>query len=147
MFNFLKKNKENQVVENKEESESFFSKAFSKTFSSIKNIVPQKKEKISFEEIEEILIEADVEYEIIEKAMNGLPSMISRKELRHRLVMLFEHAPNVDLSNIPKPYVRLIIGVNGAGKTTTIAKLAAKLKKEGQSVILGAGDTFRAAAI
>lgn len=51
------------------------------------------------------------------------------KELRHRLVMLFEHAPNVDLSNIPKPYVRLIIGVNGAGKTTTIAKLAAKLKK------------------
>ena len=147
MFNFLKKNKENQVVENKEESESFFSKAFSKTFSSIKNIVPQKKEKISFEEIEEILIEADVEYEIIEKAMNGLPSMISRKELRHRLVMLFEHAPNVDLSNISKPYVRLIIGVNGAGKTTTIAKLAAKLKKEGQSVILGAGDTFRAAAI
>ena len=79
--------------------------------------------------------------------MNGLPSMISRKELRHRLVMLFEHAPNVDLSNIPKPYVRLIIGVNGAGKTTTIAKLAAKLKKEGQSVILGAGDTFRAAAL
>ena len=147
MFNFLKKNKENQVVENKEESESFFSKAFSKTFSSIKNIVPQKKEKISFEEIEEILIEADVEYEIIEKAMNGLPSMISRKELRHRLVMLFEHAPEVDLSNISKPYVRLIIGVNGAGKTTTIAKLASKLKKEGQSVILGAGDTFRAAAI
>ena len=147
MFNFLKKNKENQVVENKEESESFFSKAFSKTFSSIKNIVPQKKEKISFEEIEEILIEADVEYEIIEKAMNGLPSMISRKELRHRLVMLFEHAPDVDFSNISKPYVRLIIGVNGAGKTTTIAKLASKLKKEGQSVILGAGDTFRATAI
>ena len=147
MFNFLKKNKENQVVENKEESENFFSKAFSKTFASIKSVVPQKKEKISFEEIEEILIEADVEYEIIEKAMNGLPSMISRKELRHRLVMLFEHAPDVDFSNISKPYVRLIIGVNGAGKTTTIAKLASKLKKEGQSVILGAGDTFRAAAI
>ena len=43
MFNFLKKNKENQVVENKEESESFFSKAFSKTFASIKSVVPQKK--------------------------------------------------------------------------------------------------------
>ncbi|AYJ80274.1 signal recognition particle-docking protein FtsY [Aliarcobacter cryaerophilus ATCC 43158] len=147
MFNFLKKNKENQVVENKEESENFFSKAFSKTFASIKSVVPQKKEKISFDEIEEILIESDVEYEIIEKAMNGLPSMITRKELRHRLVMLFEHAPDVDFSNLPKPYVRLIIGVNGAGKTTTIAKLASKLKKEGQSVILGAGDTFRAAAI
>ena len=149
MFSFLKKNKDkdNQVVENSEVSENFFSKAFSKTFASIKSVVPQKKEKISFEEIEEILIEADVEYEIIEKAMNGLPSMISRKELRHRLVMLFEHAPDVDFSNISKPYVRLIIGVNGAGKTTTIAKLASKLKKEGQSVILGAGDTFRAAAI
>ena len=149
MFSFLKKNKDkdNQVVENSEASENFFSKAFSKTFASIKSVVPQKKEKISFEEIEEILIEADVEYEIIEKAMNGLPSMISRKELRHRLVMLFEHAPDVDFSNISKPYVRLIIGVNGAGKTTTIAKLASKLKKEGQSVILGAGDTFRAAAI
>lgn len=147
MFSFLKKDRDKQDVEEAKESESFFSKAFNKTFSSIKNIVPQKKEKISFDEIEEILIEADVEYEIIEKAMNGLPSMISRKELRHRLVMLFEHAPKVDLSNLPKPYVRLIIGVNGAGKTTTIAKLANKIKKEGQSVILGAGDTFRAAAI
>jgi fused signal recognition particle receptor len=88
-----------------------------------------------------------MEYEIIEKAMNGLPSEITRKQLRHRLVMLFEHAPKVDLSNLPKPFVRLIIGVNGAGKTTTIAKLANLSKKSGKSVILGAGDTFRAAAI
>jgi fused signal recognition particle receptor len=61
--------------------------------------------------------------------------------------MLFEHAPKVDLSSLPKPFVRLIIGVNGAGKTTTIAKLANLSKKSGKSVILGAGDTFRAAAI
>src|SRR5574344_15825 len=134
-------------VKQDEEKKSFFSRALEKTFASIKNVVPQKKEKISFDEIEELLIEADVEYEIIEKAMNGLPDMITRKQLRHRLVMLFEHAPKVDFSNLPKPYVRLIIGVNGAGKTTTIAKLANKIKKEGQSVILGAGDTFRAAAI
>ena len=133
-------------VANEEEKKNFFSRALEKTFLGIKNIVPQKKEKISFEDIEELLIEADVEYEIIEKAMNGLPSMITRKELRHRLVMLFEHAPKVNLEN-HKPFVRLIIGVNGAGKTTTIAKLANKIKKDGQSVILGAGDTFRAAAI
>ena len=94
-----------------------------------------------------MLIEADMEYEIIEKAMDGLPEEITRKQLRHRLVMLFEHAPKVDLNNLPKPFVRLIIGVNGAGKTTTIAKLANRSKKEGKSVILGAGDTFRAAAI
>ncbi len=130
-----------------EEKKGFFSRALEKTFENIKSVVPNKKEKISFEDIEEMLIEADMEYEIIEKAMDGLPEEITRKQLRHRLVMLFEHAPDVDLSNLPKPFVRLIIGVNGAGKTTTIAKLANKSKKEGKSVILGAGDTFRAAAI
>jgi fused signal recognition particle receptor len=61
--------------------------------------------------------------------------------------MLFEHSVDVDFTKFEKPFVRLIIGVNGAGKTTTIAKLANRLKKSGQSVILGAGDTFRAAAI
>jgi fused signal recognition particle receptor len=139
--------KEELKKETPEEKKGFFSRALEKTFASIKTVVPQKQEKISFDDIEELLIEADMEYEIIEKAMNGLPSEITRKQLRHRLVMLFEHAPKVDLSNLPKPFVRLIIGVNGAGKTTTIAKLANLSKKSGKSVILGAGDTFRAAAI
>jgi len=94
-----------------------------------------------------MLIESDIEYEIIEKAMDGLPEQIKRSELRHRLVMLFEHAPEVDTSNIPKPFVELVIGVNGAGKTTTIAKLATMYKSNGSTVLLGAGDTFRAAAI
>ncbi len=142
----VEKKTENPLIE-KEEEKSFFTKALSKTFENIKSIVPQKQEKITFNDIEELLIEADMEYEIIEKAMDGLPEEITRKQLRHRLVMLFEHAPDIDLSNLPKPFVRLIIGVNGAGKTTTIAKLANKVKKEGNSVILGAGDTFRAAAI
>ena len=133
--------------ETAEEKKGFFSRALEKTFASIKTVVPQKQEKISFDDIEELLIEADMEYEIIEKAMNGLPAEITRKQLRHRLVMLFEHAPKVDLSSLPKPFVRLIIGVNGAGKTTTIAKLANISKKNQQTVILGAGDTFRAAAI
>ena len=100
--------------ETPQEKKNFFSRALEKTFASIKTVVPQKQEKISFDDIQELLIEADMEYEIIEKAMNGLPSEITRKQLRHRLVMLFEHAPKVDLSNLPKPFVRLIIGVNGA---------------------------------
>ena len=139
--------KEELKKETPEEKKGFFSRALEKTFASIKTVVPQKQEKISFDDIEELLIEADMEYEIIEKAMNGLPAEITRKQLRHRLVMLFEHAPKVDLSSLPKPFVRLIIGVNGAGKTTTIAKLANISKKNQQTVILGAGDTFRAAAI
>lgn len=129
------------------QSKSFFAKALEKTVGNLSTIVPQRKEKISFDDIEEILIESDMEYEIIEKAMDGLPEMITRKQLRHRLVMLFEHAPDVDMDNLPKPFTQLIIGVNGAGKTTTIAKLANLYKQNGKSVILGAGDTFRAAAI
>jgi len=153
MFGFLKKD-ENKIdnsldvkkLDKEQENKNFLSKALDKTFSSIKSVVPQKKEKISFDEIEELLIEADVEYEIIEKAMNGLPNMITKEQLRHRLIMLFEHSPKVHLPQT-KPFVQLIFGVNGAGKTTTIAKLANMLKKDKKSVILGAADTFRAAAI
>jgi len=152
MFNLFKKkiestsddlHKEEEIIDKK----SFFSKALEKTVGNLKSIIPEKKEKIDFDVIEEILIESDMEYEIIEKAMDGLPSSISRIQLRHRLVSLFEHAPTIDKSNLPSPYIELIIGVNGAGKTTTIAKLANRYKKNGKSVLLGAGDTFRAAAI
>ncbi|MEA2050575.1 MAG: signal recognition particle-docking protein FtsY [Campylobacterota bacterium] len=131
----------------KEQSKGFFAKALEKTVSNFKSIVPIKKEKIEFDLIEELLIEADMEYEIVEKAMDGLPDLITRDQLRHRLVMLFEHAPDIDYSNIPKPFIELIIGVNGAGKTTTIAKLANMYKQNNKKVLLGAGDTFRAAAI
>ena len=141
MFDIFKKKPK------EEDKQDTFKKAFSKTFNNFKTIVPKKQEKIDFEIIEEMLIESDIEYEIIEKAMDGLPNKIKRAELRHRLVMLFEHAPIIDKSNIPKPFVELIIGVNGAGKTTTIAKLANMYKSKGKSVLLGAGDTFRAAAI
>jgi fused signal recognition particle receptor len=141
MFDIFKKKPK------EEDKQDTFKKAFSKTFNNFKTIVPKKQEKIDFETIEEMLIESDIEYEIIEKAMDGLPNKIKRAELRHRLVMLFEHAPIIDKSNIPKPFVELIIGVNGAGKTTTIAKLANMYKSKGKSVLLGAGDTFRAAAI
>ena len=144
---YLKKKSKEIPEETSEEKKGFFSKALEKTIGNLKSIVPVKKEKIEFDTIEEILIEADMEYEIIEKAMDGLPDMIDRVKLRHRLVSLFEHAPEVDKSNLPSPFVELIIGVNGAGKTTTIAKLANMYKQDGKSVILGAGDTFRAAAI
>ena len=152
MFNLFKKKPEitsNEITSEEivVEEKNFFSKALEKTVGNLKSILPEKKEKIDFDVIEELLIESDMEYEIIEKAMDGLPELISREQLRHRLVMLFEHAPIIDKSTLPKPYVELIIGVNGAGKTTTIAKLANMYKKNGKSVLLGAGDTFRAAAI
>ncbi|MDY0365703.1 MAG: signal recognition particle-docking protein FtsY [Arcobacteraceae bacterium] len=145
MFGIFKKN-QTQTTQEIEKKESIFQKAFEKTFSNIKSLIPQKQEKIDFDTIEEMLIEADVDYDIVQKAMDGLDDKVSRASLRHRLVSLFEHVEDFTLS-IEKPQTILIIGVNGAGKTTTIAKLANKFKKEGKSVILGAGDTFRAAAI
>jgi len=148
MFGIFKKTKNKQPIEETtEDKKGFFSSALSKTIGGIKAIVPVKQEKIDFDTVEELLIESDMSYDIIEKAMDGLPSSITRAQLRHRLVMLFEHAPQIDQSSLPKPFVQLIIGVNGAGKTTTIAKLANLYKESGNSVILGAGDTFRAAAI
>ncbi len=155
MFGFIKKDQDkanNDIKKNLEEdqgstSKSFLSKALKKTFDNIKTVIPVKKQTIPFEEVEELLIQSDMEYEIIEKAMNGLDQKIQRKHLRHRLIMLFEHSPKVDLLDITKPFIKLIIGVNGAGKTTTIAKLTYSLLQDKQTVILGAGDTFRAAAI
>lgn len=148
MFGLFKKNTDtSKKIEENIEKKSFFKKALEKTIGNLKVIIPEKKEKIEFDVIEEILIEADMEYEIIEKAMNGLPKFINKEQLRHRLVSLFEDTPIGDKVNLPTPYIELIIGVNGAGKTTTIAKLANIYKKSGKSVMLGAGDTFRAAAI
>ena len=139
MFGLFKKKEETPqeevilpVEKKEEEKKGFFSRALEKTVGNLKSIIPEKKEKIEFDLIEEILIEADMEYEIIEKAMDGLPELITRAQLRHRLVSLFEHAPIIDRSNMPSPYIELIIGVNGAGKTTTIAKLANRYKKDGK---------------
>jgi fused signal recognition particle receptor len=66
-------------------------------------------------------------------------------QLKNDLLFLFKPAPTKEVE--ATPFVELVLGVNGAGKTTTIAKLAYRYKQEGKSVILGAADTFRAAAI
>lgn len=121
-----------------------FKKGLKKTFEAIKEIVPTKQEKINRDLLEEILLEADVEYSLIEEILEKLPKEVKREKLEIELLSLFSES-KIELND--KPIVELIIGVNGAGKTTTIAKLANNYKKEGKKVLLGAGDTFRAAAI
>ena len=123
----------------------FIKKALQKTVKNIEENVEKKKKYATKEEIEELLLEADVEYDIVEKIVESLPSKVSRIQLKNDLLYLFK-IPNAKEES-EKPFVELILGVNGAGKTTTIAKLANLYKKEGKSVILGAADTFRAAAI
>jgi fused signal recognition particle receptor len=124
---------------------SIFKNGLKKTVEGIKNIVPTAQEKIDKDTLEEILLEADVEYEVVEEILEKLPDEVKRDKLHRVLLNIFPIRDDMEIDN--KPYVELIIGVNGAGKTTTIAKLAQMYKAEGKSVILGAGDTFRAAAI
>ncbi len=108
-----------------------------------------------FEELEEILVMADIGFatstEICDKMRAKIketgetdPNVI--KEMMKEIIsdMLGE---DVGLKLETKPSVILVIGVNGVGKTTSIGKIAAQLKNEGKKVVLGAADTFRAAAI
>jgi len=106
------------------------------------------------EHLEEHLIKADVGVEaafLLTDALreHGLGKSLTQNEinsiLRKEAERLLIDPPELKWEN--KPHVVLIIGVNGAGKTTTIGKLAHRLKQERKSVLLAAGDTFRAAAI
>lgn len=127
-----------------------------KTTSGITQALGKQKSLVLKEDLEEALISADISYELIEMMLENLPNEVSRNELEVALRRFFRAESYYDkLSYTPLsheslekiPEVLLIIGVNGAGKTTTIAKLAKKAQKEGKKVLLGAGDTFRAAAI
>ncbi len=121
---------------------------FKKTAEAIRSVAPKKEQTVSKELLEEILLEADVAYETVEEIIYYLPpsDQVKREPLRKVLLSYFIEAPH-EVKTTEKPFVELIFGVNGAGKTTTIGKLAFRLKTEGKSVMLGAADTFRAAAI
>lgn len=108
-----------------------------------------------FEELTELLVMGDVGVETATCITDALRGRIKEKgitdpacimdELRDIIAEMLRGDDTLHLTT--KPSVILVIGVNGVGKTTTIGKLAARLKAEGKSVILGAADTFRAAAI
>ena len=106
--------------------------------------------------MEEALIESDMGVDTTLKIIDNLEERVHKDKfmsfdelvgyLREEIGLLIdEDKEPVDFSK--KPYVILVVGVNGVGKTTTIGKLAKKLKSEGHKVILGAADTFRAAAV
>jgi len=125
---------------------NIFKKVLGRTSDAIKEVLPEKKKVVNKDEFENILIEADVNYSLVEKLLESLPAKITRIQAFNSLISVFQY--DVDWKKSKnKPFVEMIIGVNGAGKTTTISKLAYRYKEEGKTVILGAGDTFRAAAI
>jgi fused signal recognition particle receptor len=110
------------------------------------------------EELESQLVMADVGIETTERIIDGLQKNLARSErkdvaalrdgLRSSLLSILEPvAIPLEIANSERPFVVLMVGVNGAGKTTTIGKLAKRFGDQGLSVMLAAGDTFRAAAV
>ena len=110
------------------------------------------------EELESLLVMADVGITTTERIIAELQASLARKELKDvaalkeglrqsLLSILRPVAQPLLVEKTDGPFVILMVGVNGAGKTTTIGKLARRLKNEGLSVMLAAGDTFRAAAV
>jgi fused signal recognition particle receptor len=112
--------------------------------------------------LEEVLVASDVGVETTLKIIGRIQDRVARDKylgtselnriLREEVAALLSenNADDVSTFEVPsgkKPYVIMVVGVNGVGKTTTIGKLSAQFKKNGKSVILGAADTFRAAAV
>ncbi len=110
------------------------------------------------EELEMRLLQADVGMEATQKVLDGLVQRVGNANIGSGETVL--EALRTEISNIlepveqpleidtsKRPFVILTVGVNGAGKTTTIGKLAARFQEEGRSVMIAAGDTFRAAAV
>ena len=112
------------------------------------------------DDLEEILIASDVGAATTIKIIEKIEERVARdkyvntdeldKILREEITNLLLENPHLQTGNIDeskKPYVIMVVGVNGVGKTTTIGKLAHQFKSEGKKVVLGAADTFRAAAV
>jgi fused signal recognition particle receptor len=111
----------------------------------------------ALQELEDLLLKADLGLDTAARVVSALSTQRLNKEVSPEAVRavlaaevekaLLPVARPLQIDAAKKPFVILVVGVNGTGKTTTIGKLAARFKSEGKSVILAAGDTFRAAAI
>ncbi len=170
-MSFFKKMKEKMLGTTPEAEETVsitnkFKEGLSKTrnqFTSKVNDLVAKYRKVDedfFEELEEILLQADVGFETVVELMDKLRFEVQRKNIKdtagiqsvisEKLVEIYE-AGDKDLTELQLEEdgltVILFVGVNGVGKTTTIGKLAHRLNSDGKKVMLAAGDTFRAGAI
>ncbi len=123
------------------------------------NLAPGGKiDEDALEELESLLVMADVGIDTTTRIIEDLQKRLARKELkdleslrlglRRSLVDILSPVERpLDIDPQHRPFVILMVGVNGAGKTTTIGKLARRFRDQGLSVMLAAGDTFRAAAV
>jgi fused signal recognition particle receptor len=157
VFDFFSKDKKESLDKGLEKSkENFFSKLGKAVVG--KSIVDEA----VLDELEEVLITSDVGVHTTIKIIQRIEERVARDKyvntdelnqiLREEIAGLLSENETEDLKDFTlpadkKPYVILVVGVNGVGKTTTIGKLAAQYKNKGKKVVLGAADTFRAAAV
>jgi fused signal recognition particle receptor len=156
LFDFFKKNK----AEKEEKLDKSLEKTKTSLFTRISKAVLGKS-KIDddvLDELEESLLLSDVGVETTVKIINNLRQRVSRDKytnieeledlLRQEIsALMIQNNATFELDNVKQPYVIMVVGVNGVGKTTTIGKLAWQFKQAGNRVVLGAADTFRAAAV
>lgn len=157
---FQSSNKNEQVSDKYKEGLSKTRKSFSEK---INDLVARyrKVDEDFFEELEEVLISADVGVETVMDLVDELRTEVKRKNIKdtiemksvisEKLVDIYQGDDEEEVARLNivdgELTVILFVGVNGVGKTTTIGKLAHQLKEEGKQVVLAAGDTFRAGAI
>ncbi|HEX5564932.1 MAG TPA: signal recognition particle-docking protein FtsY [Sporosarcina sp.] len=163
-MSFFKKLKEKITGTNETVTEKFkdgLSKTRNSFTSKVNDLVARFREvdEEFFEELEELLLQADVGVETVMELVDQLRWEVQRKNIKstegiqsvisEKLVEIYKDGEELDtdLNMQDDLTVILMVGVNGVGKTTTIGKLAARLKEEGKTVMLAAGDTFRAGAI
>ncbi|MGM9807980.1 MAG: signal recognition particle-docking protein FtsY [Candidatus Onthomorpha sp.] len=156
-FSFFTKNK-------KETLDKGLSKTKQSVFTKISKAIAGKSkvDEEVLDNLEQILVEADVGVETTLKIIERIEGRVARDKylgtaelnaiLREEIMALMQEnisdeRESFDLPQSSNPYVIMVVGVNGVGKTTTIGKLAYQFKQAGKKVILGASDTFRAAAV
>ena len=161
LFDFFKKKVNN--VEEQEVLDKSLEKSREGLFSKITKAVVGKStvDEDVLDDLEEILVTSDVGVQTTLKIISRIEARVARDKyvntselneiLRGEIQNLLSENNSNDFRNFEygdhKPYVIMVVGVNGVGKTTTIGKLAHKLKQAGNKVVLGAADTFRAAAV
>jgi len=161
MFDFIKKKglEKKDVSDRKTDTlRDRLIKSRNKLGNSLSSLLLGKKEINDelFDELEMILISSDIGVPTTEKILESVRKNASRKALKdseslydllkQELSKLLLKDEKINI-NVDKPFVILVVGVNGVGKTTTIGKMAKSFQKEGRTVMLAAGDTFRAAAV
>lgn len=150
--------------EKEEDLDKGLEKTKSSLFGKISRAIAGKNEvdEEVLDELEGILISSDVGLPTTIKIIERIEARVARDKymnteelngiLRDEIVQLLSENNTVDIDDFslpegPRPHIIMVVGVNGVGKTTTIGKMASQFKSQGKSVVLGAADTFRAAAV